>query len=455
MKPLITMRAALNDPMLLGAALDGPSWDGWRVLLIAMIGERLNASERAKCKELTHLDHEPGMRVDEFIGIIGRRGGKSKSISVLVCYVAALCDYSSSLVAGETAVALIIAPDQRQASIILEYCFATLQASERLKQLIKSRTADTIALTSGISIEVRASSFRRLRGPTYLLVVGDESAFYMNVEGESANPDSAIFDAVKPGLATTHGMLVLISSPYAKKGLIWDYYRRYYGPGNTDRKVLVAQASSRAMNPTLSDAVVNRALERDHAAASAEYLAQFRSDLAAFVAREIVESCVVPGTYELPPKRGTSYFAFGDPSGGSGSDSMALAICHMEYERETVVVDALREQRPPFSPEQVSKEFCTLMLAYNISTCISDRFGGEWVAEQMSKFGIHAEQSAKAKSELYLDLLATLNSGRVELLDHPRAVTQICSLERRTRAGGRASIDAPSGQHEDVANAIA
>src|ERR1019366_9985083 len=101
-----------------------------------------------------------------------------------------------------------------------------------------------------------ASSFRRLRGPTYLLVVGDESAFYMNVEGESANPDAAIFDAVKPGLATTHGAMVLISSPYARKGLIWDYYRRYYGPANTDRKVLVAQAPSRVMNPTLSEAVV-------------------------------------------------------------------------------------------------------------------------------------------------------------------------------------------------------
>jgi hypothetical protein len=48
-----------------------------------------------------------------------------------------------------------------------------------------------------------------------------------------------------------------------------------------------------------------------------------------------------------------------------------------------------------------------------------------------------------------------LMSGRVELLDHPRAVSQIASLERRNRSGGRASIDAPKGIPEDCANAIA
>jgi hypothetical protein len=141
--------------------------------------------------------------------------------------------------------------------------------------------------------------------------------------------------------------------------------------------------------------------------------------------------------------------------GSSGKDSFTLAIAHIAYGNETVTIDAIREQRPAFSPEQTSKEFADLMRSYNISFCISDKFAGEWVVEQMGKFGVTVEQCAKAKSELYLDLLATLMSGRVELLDHPRAVSQIASLERRNRSGGRASIDAPVGQHEDIANAIA
>jgi hypothetical protein len=49
-----------------------------------------------------------------------------------------------------------------------------------------------------------------------------------------------------------------------------------------------------------------------------------------------------------------------------------------------------------------------------------------------------------------------LNSGRVALLDHPKMVAQLCSLERRTTRGtGRDIVDhAPNG-HDDLINAAA
>ena len=60
-----------------------------------------------------------------------------------------------------------------------------------------------------------------------------------------------------------------------------------------------------------------------------------------------------------------------------------------------------------------------------------------------------------AKSDLYRDMLPLLNSGKVELLDHPRLISQLCGLERRTARGGRDSIDHAPGQHDDLANAVA
>jgi hypothetical protein len=57
---------------------------------------------------------------------------------------------------------------------------------------------------------------------------------------------------------------------------------------------------------------------------------------------------------------------------------------------------------------------------------------------------------------LYKDTLAILNSGKVDLLDHPKLVAQFCSLERRTARGGRDSIDHPPGPwHDDICNAVA
>src|ERR1019366_3367539 len=157
---------------------------------------------------------------------------------------------------------------QRQATIILEYATAAFNASPILRQLITNKTADALELTNRITIEVRAASFRRLRGPTYIAVVGDESAFWLNEN--SANPDDEILNAVRPGLASTGGPLILISSPYARRGELWRLYNRHYGP-NGDPLVLVAQGATRTFNPSLPQSVIDRAMERDAASASAEF----------------------------------------------------------------------------------------------------------------------------------------------------------------------------------------
>jgi hypothetical protein len=59
------------------------------------------------------------------------------------------------------------------------------------------------------------------------------------------------------------------------------------------------------------------------------------------------------------------------------------------------------------------------------------------------------------KSEIYRDFLPRLNSGEVDLLDNPRLVSQLLSLERRTARGGRDSIDHPPGGKDGLINAAA
>jgi hypothetical protein len=48
-----------------------------------------------------------------------------------------------------------------------------------------------------------------------------------------------------------------------------------------------------------------------------------------------------------------------------------------------------------------------------------------------------------------------LNATRCSLLDHPRLVSQLCSLERRTSRGGQDSIDHAPSAHDDICNAVA
>src|SRR5262249_32692799 len=217
--------------------------------------------------------------------------------------------------------------------------------------------------------------------------------------------------------------------------------------------ILCVQGAATVFNPTLPQSVVDRALERDHAAGSSEYLALFRIDIESFVTREAAEACVAVGVRERAPVQGVRYHGFVDPSGGS-ADSMTLAIGHRE--RDVVVVDALRERRPPFSPEDVVAEFAALLKSYNnISTVRGDRYAGEWPRERFKEHGIGYEPAAKPKSDLYRDMLPIINSRKLDLLDHPRLIAQLTGLERRTARGGRDSIDHAPGAHDDLINAVA
>jgi hypothetical protein len=450
-RPKISLRKALADKHLFGKMLGGDSWQAWRVLLIAAMGEQLTSDERILFTKFTGREREPLQRVAEIAGVIGRRGGKSSAIATGASYIAGLCDHSDVLAAGERGVLLCVAADTRQARIILDYCEAAFEQSPILKQMIAARSADALELTNGIAIEVRPASFRRLRGPTYIAVIADELAFWY-ADSSYANPDAEILAAVRPGLLTTRGPLFLISSAYAKKGVLWETYRKHYG-GNGAPLILVAKGTSRDFNPTLPQAEIDRALEADRARNSAEYLSEFRSDIESFVALEVVESCV--GDYgEMLPAAGTRYCGFCDPSGGS-EDSFTCAVAHRLDDQ--IIVDALREVCPPFSPERVVEDFSVLLKSYQIDRVTGDHYAGEFPRELFRKHAIKYELAKLTKSDLFRDMLPLLNSGRITLPRHDRLIAQLVGLERQVSRLGKDSIShaAIAGAHDDVANACA
>jgi hypothetical protein len=246
--------------------------------------------------------------------------------------------------------------------------------------------------------------------------------------------------------------MLIASSPYARRGVLWNDYEKHFG--NNDSATLVWQADTRTMNPSVPESFIAAAYEDDPASAAAEYGAEFRSDVEILFNRDAIKAVTINGRLELPPASGTKYFGHCDPSGGS-SDSMALAVGHLEG--ETCILDAVRERRPPFSPEDVVSEFCALLKTYGITTVKGDRYGGLWPREQFEKRGIVYVPSERTASELYLEFLPLLNARQIELLDHRRALSQMMALERRTSRTGRDLISHPptASSHDDIANVIA
>lgn len=441
----VTIRDLLTDPDLFGGQFGGDSWATWRTLLFGFYGLELAELEAGTFADLTGLSAPPDKPLDELWLAVGRRGGKSQIAALLAVFEAAFRDYSARLAAGEVATVMVIAQDRKQARVVMRYIAGLLHANPMLEKMIYREQQETIELTNRTVIEVQTASFRSVRGFTVAAVICDEIAFWRS--DESANPDSEILAALRPAMATLDGKLIALSSPYAKRGALWDTYSRHYGkPG----PVLVAQAPTRTMNPLIPERVVNAALARDPEANRAEYLAEFRSDLEAFLLREVVDSAVRTSPLELPFDKGHKYSAFVDPAGG-GADEFTLAIGHKEG--DSTVVDVLRARRGV--PAELTAGYAELLKAYKIKTVTGDKYAGSWPGDEFAKHGITYTPSDQPKSGLYLDLLPALNSGRVELPPDTRLVNQLIGLERRTSRGGRDSIDHPPGGHDDRANVIA
>ncbi len=447
--PALDLVEAIADPHLFGPWFEPRShWRAWLTFLKALFGLPMAPAEVEVYQRFTGGTMPPTTAAREAWLVVGRRGGKSRIAALIAVFLACFRDYHSVLAPGERGVVMVLAADREQARVVFGYIEALLDQVPMLRTLIAHRTKEEIVLRNRITIRVHTASFRSVRGYTVVAAILDEVAFWRSED--SANPDVEIVNALKPAMATVPEPLLLgISSPYARRGVLWEAYRQHYGK---DSDVLVWRAPTMAMNPTIPESFVAAELAKDEASARAEYLAEFRTDIESFLSREIVEACIEPGCHGRPPLADIQYVGFVDPSGGVG-DSFALAIAHAEG--DDLVLDLAHERRAPLSPEATVEEFVSLLKPYRVREVVGDRYSEEWVRERFRAHGIAYEVSPWTKSEIYGELLPLLTSRRARLLDQPRLVAQFLSLERRTGASGRHAITHPRDGHDDVANAAA
>jgi hypothetical protein len=448
----VNILRAIRDSKVFGQHFKGDTWSSWLAFLAALFALPMTPEQLAVYQRHTGRTTPPAAPLSEAWLVCGRRAGKSFILAVTAVFLACFKDWRPFLGPGEVGTVMIIARDRRQARVIKRFVTGLLHAVPMLRQQIEREDAEAITLRNNVMIEIHTASFRAVRGYTIIAALLDELAFWPTTD-DAAEPDHEVLNALRPGMATIPGaMLLCASSPYAKRGALWDAHRLHYGKDGDS--VLVWQAATRDMNATVPQRAIDAMVEVDPMRAQAEYGAQFRSDVEAFINREVVQACISTGVYERPPEFGVSYKGFLDFAGGSGSDSMALAISHKDG--EVVVIDALREIKPPFSPQFAIAQLVSLLKSYRIYTVEGDAFGGEFGREPFKKSGISYTLCKKPKSDLYVHhLLPMLNSGRVDLLDHPRAIQQIIALECRTARAGRDRVDHPQGGHDDLANAIA
>ncbi|WP_454105429.1 hypothetical protein [Marinobacter sp. MBR-105] len=444
----------MQTPELFGDAFKGDSWETWRAVLSGAFALPMDDDRMATFKSVAGDREPPSERVRELWCIAGRRSAKTHTAAAIAVYLAtvgaAIERLTDKLSAGERGVIALLATDRNQAKVALNYIHGLFDASPALRGMIEKRGAESIDLNNRISVEVSTSNYRAIRGRTLLAVLLDECAFFRDSETSAAN-DKEIYRAAVPGLATTGGMLIGISSPYAKRGLLFDKYRKHYG---NDSDILVVKGPTTAFNPTLNPKIIEDALVDDPEAAKTEWLGEFREGVSSFLDRIVVDSCTRSKPLVVPPATGVTYFGFTDPAGGGkgpNADQFTLAIGYYDRKVAQVVVCGVWGRKG--SPAEIVKEYSDILKSYGVRRVFSDRYAGSWPAEEYKRHGVHLRYTEYNRSQLYQEVLPMFNTGRIEIPNDPYLVNQFCSLERRV---GRNSdiIDHPPGGHDDLSNAV-
>lgn len=443
---------ALRDPQLfaaLPAFRDLATWRPWQVFKAAVYGlvDELAVLDPDRAIFRAHTGRQeprPG-GYPETVCIVGCQSGKSQVAALVGVYEAL-----QAVKAGRRGLHVpLIAQDLRGAQrALLSYVREAVEASAILRAAVVRETADTLELAGGVSLGVYPCRPASVRGIRAACVVVDELAFFISTEGRPT--DVEMLRAIRSRVATTGGKVLILSSPYAQAGALWDLHRKHYG--REDSPVLVWQATAPQMNPTLPADYLTRMEAEDPEAYRSEVLGEFRTGLTTLFDPEALDAVVVSGRRELAPVRGIAYSAFVDPSGGR-ADAFTLAVAHRVDKR--AVVDAMRAWPAPFDPSRVVAEAAAFLKLYGLWRVTGDRYGGEWPREAFRKHGIQYDLAELDRSGLYVAMLPKVNAGECELLDLPDLLRELRGLERRRGPSGRDRVDHRPGAHDDRANAVA
>ncbi len=266
----------------------GPTWRPWRTVGKAVFGEPLSDAELEEYRQFTGRTQAPTAPAREVWLVVGRRAGKDWFSAAVVVYL--VCYRTPPLKVGDLGRVMLFAVDMDQAAECYRYICELIDTVPELRAMVRGRSIKLgmlrLDLDNRIQIVVKPADKRRVRGRTVLAVVASEIAFWWDDE-TNANPATEVLRTLRPSRLGVPGALLLaVSSPYARKGVLWEAHQAHWG--KDDDRVLIWKASTMDMRPDTSPeflTFLEEELRADPVAFDAEYRANFRRDVEAYVNR--------------------------------------------------------------------------------------------------------------------------------------------------------------------------
>jgi len=463
-----------TSPDWLGLDLSAPQ----RTLLKASNGIPLTEEEMVYFRACTGRTFDPRINFPTVVVIAGARAGKdSRLVAPTALFEAIFGGHTISK--GETPTVALYAQGKDAATVTFNYISDYVTKSPRLSEMVEGEPLRTrLTLDNGFVVRTFPATRIAARAFSLPVAVLNESAFYRFAEG-AANVDTEILTSVRRGMLNfPKRKLLIVSTPYAKQGILYDHFRRFYGRDDS-KDVLVWRAATSYMNPSITaERLEEERRTMDPAHFAREYLAEFLDDAAAWLPSELIESAVDLGIAERPPLPGVKY-VMGIDASGAGVCAFAVSIGHTEDQGDgtiAVVQDVLRSfTKPPsgrLKLRSVVREILGLAASYNhIPHAYSDRYAGAWPLEafetEAAALGMHftlqdptimrgQETVRLNKSDAFRETAPLFRTNRIRLVDSPSQVRELRNLEARpTESGIKIGKPMVRGELDDQAVALA
>jgi len=452
--PAIDIVTAVKDPQLIGDILS-PAQEA---LLRSIYGLTVPEEQVPLVERCTGRPPQPGIEYRESAIIAGRRSGKSDKIASNICLYEAMFRHHR-ISAGERAIVLLLAQNVRQAGVVNGYIRGKLERSPILQQHVLAMRSHEVDLDNGVTIAVYPSSFRSIRGLSVIACVCDEIGYWWT-ETEYSNPDVEVIRAVRPAMATfPHAKLILVSSPYAKSGVLWDAWQSRHDDPDT----LVWHAPTALMNPTVRAAFLEKERARDPEVFAREYLAEFTDAVSSFLPSDAIEACTIRGRNEVAQApHAFRYVCALDAA--YVNDTFAMAVAHHDRTRDVVVIDHVAgwkgSKQSPVRLTDVLPQLKAIAARYGIGAVTADQYGVEPLRHALKSIGLEINErtfTAGSKADMFSNLKSLVVERRIELLDHAESLRELRGLEVELMPGGQTRVGHAhrASAHDDFATAIA
>lgn len=379
----------------------------------------------------------------------GRRGGKSLLSDVIACYEATVSDFAGITREGEDRYILIVSVRDDSAKLHIRQIAKLLRHSRSTAAMIDQIKEDRIILKNNAVILSLPASARAARGYTASTLILDEAAFFVDTLGNSSA--EAIFTALSPTVATFGELarIVITTSVNTQSGLVYELYDRANSGELDDWHVV--KTDTRALNPKVSQRIIDNAMKRDLEAAQAEYYSEFREPTEAYLSGEAIERCIDRGLRMHEKGTGAvSYMMAVDPA--LMRDHYAYGIAH-KAEGGLIILDYIHRLTPPVNANGAEDLLRSLYDRFKPGGILCDN--PSTVQRLKTELPmVYTPFTRSQKLRIYGALKEAINLGLVAIPDHDDLIAELKALQIR----GGVDISAPKAgrvTHDDLADVLA